>query len=141
VVVNTCSVTSASDQGARQIIRKIARENPAARIVVTGCYATRQPAELARCRRGAGDRERSQGFFSAEERLTTAERFQRRRRARAARNVVPARRAAPRTRFECRPAATKLRLLHHSFHAGPRQKPACRFVLSEIRARVRRRLS
>ena len=37
VVVNTCSVTSASDQGARQIVRKIARENPNARIVVTGC--------------------------------------------------------------------------------------------------------
>ena len=29
VVVNTCSVTSSADQGARQIVRKIARENPA----------------------------------------------------------------------------------------------------------------
>ena len=47
VLVNTCSVTSAADQGARQIIRKIARDNPSARIVVTGCYATRQPGELA----------------------------------------------------------------------------------------------
>ena len=47
VVVNTCSVTSSSDQGARQIIRKIARENPHARIVVTGCYATRRPDEIA----------------------------------------------------------------------------------------------
>ena len=47
VVVNTCSVTSAADQGARQIIRKIARENPNARIVVTGCYATRRPDEIA----------------------------------------------------------------------------------------------
>jgi threonylcarbamoyladenosine tRNA methylthiotransferase MtaB len=47
VVVNTCSVTSASDQGARQIVRKIARENPTARIVVTGCYATRRPDEMA----------------------------------------------------------------------------------------------
>ena len=43
VVVNTCSVTSAADQGTRQIVRKIARENPGARIVVTGCYATRRP--------------------------------------------------------------------------------------------------
>jgi len=47
VVINTCSVTGAADQGARQAVRKIARENPAARIVVTGCYATRRPADIA----------------------------------------------------------------------------------------------
>jgi threonylcarbamoyladenosine tRNA methylthiotransferase MtaB len=47
VVVNTCSVTGAADQGARQIIRKVARDNPGAKIVVTGCYATRQPSEIA----------------------------------------------------------------------------------------------
>jgi threonylcarbamoyladenosine tRNA methylthiotransferase MtaB len=47
VVVNTCSVTGAADQGTRQIVRKIARENPGARIVVTGCYATRRPDEVA----------------------------------------------------------------------------------------------
>jgi threonylcarbamoyladenosine tRNA methylthiotransferase MtaB len=41
VIVNTCSVTATADQGARQTIRRVARENPAARIVVTGCYATR----------------------------------------------------------------------------------------------------
>jgi threonylcarbamoyladenosine tRNA methylthiotransferase MtaB len=43
VVVNTCSVTATADQGARQTIRRIARDNPSARIVVTGCYATRAP--------------------------------------------------------------------------------------------------
>ena len=47
VVVNTCSVTGSADQGARQTIRRIARDNPGARIVVTGCYATRRPEELA----------------------------------------------------------------------------------------------
>jgi threonylcarbamoyladenosine tRNA methylthiotransferase MtaB len=47
IVVNTCSVTSSADQGTRQIIRKMARENPHARIVVTGCYATRRPDEVA----------------------------------------------------------------------------------------------
>jgi threonylcarbamoyladenosine tRNA methylthiotransferase MtaB len=47
VVVNTCSVTASADQGARQTIRRIARANPNARIVVTGCYATRQPADVA----------------------------------------------------------------------------------------------
>jgi threonylcarbamoyladenosine tRNA methylthiotransferase MtaB len=46
VIVNTCSVTATADQGARQTIRRIARDNPAARIVVTGCYATRRPDEL-----------------------------------------------------------------------------------------------
>jgi len=47
VIVNTCSVTATSDQGARQTIRRIARDNPTARIVVTGCYATRRPDEVA----------------------------------------------------------------------------------------------
>jgi threonylcarbamoyladenosine tRNA methylthiotransferase MtaB len=47
VVVNTCSVTASADQGARQTIRRIARANPAVRVVVTGCYATRQPEEVS----------------------------------------------------------------------------------------------
>jgi threonylcarbamoyladenosine tRNA methylthiotransferase MtaB len=47
VVVNTCSVTATADQGARQTIRRVARDNPHARIVVTGCYATRRPDEIA----------------------------------------------------------------------------------------------
>jgi len=48
VVVNTCSVTAAADQAARNAIRRIARVNPRARIVATGCYATRRPAEVER---------------------------------------------------------------------------------------------
>ena len=47
VIVNTCSVTATADQGARQTIRRIARDNPCARIVVTGCYATRRPDEVS----------------------------------------------------------------------------------------------
>jgi len=47
VIVNTCSVTASADQGARQTIRRVARSNPGARIIVTGCYATRRPDELA----------------------------------------------------------------------------------------------
>jgi threonylcarbamoyladenosine tRNA methylthiotransferase MtaB len=47
IVVNTCSVTAAADQGARQTIRRAARDNPNARIIVTGCYATRRPDELS----------------------------------------------------------------------------------------------
>jgi len=48
VVVNTCTVTGAADQGARNLIRRVARRNASARIVVTGCYATREPGALER---------------------------------------------------------------------------------------------
>ena len=47
MIVNTCSVTASADQGARQTIRRIARENPGARILATGCYATRCANEVA----------------------------------------------------------------------------------------------
>lgn len=47
VIVNTCSVTASADQAARQTVRRIARMNPGVRVVVTGCYATRQPDEVA----------------------------------------------------------------------------------------------
>ena len=47
VVVNTCSVTASADQGARQTIRRIARDNPAVRMIVTGCYATRCAGDVA----------------------------------------------------------------------------------------------
>jgi len=47
VVLNTCTVTAAADQDARAAIRRIHRENPDARIMVTGCYAQRAPHELA----------------------------------------------------------------------------------------------
>ncbi len=46
-VVNTCTVTSEGDSKSRQIIRRLARDNPASKIVVMGCYATRAPAEVA----------------------------------------------------------------------------------------------
>jgi threonylcarbamoyladenosine tRNA methylthiotransferase MtaB len=47
VVVNTCSVTATADQGVRQTVRRIVRDNPSARIVVTGCYATRRPDDVS----------------------------------------------------------------------------------------------
>jgi threonylcarbamoyladenosine tRNA methylthiotransferase MtaB len=47
VVLNTCTVTAAADTQARDAIRKIHAANPAARIIVTGCYAQRAPEELA----------------------------------------------------------------------------------------------
>lgn len=47
VVVNTCTVTQRTDQQVRQAVRKAHRENPGARLVVTGCYAERDPDSLA----------------------------------------------------------------------------------------------
>ncbi|MBI3666065.1 MAG: tRNA (N(6)-L-threonylcarbamoyladenosine(37)-C(2))-methylthiotransferase MtaB, partial [Acidobacteria bacterium] len=47
VVLNTCTVTCAADEDARQAVRRAHRENPQARILVTGCYAQRAPKELA----------------------------------------------------------------------------------------------
>ena len=46
-IVNTCTVTAEGDSKSRQVIRRLARENPAAKIVVMGCYATRAPEEVA----------------------------------------------------------------------------------------------
>jgi len=47
VVMNTCTVTASADQDARAAIRRVRRQNPGARIVVTGCYAQRAPEEIA----------------------------------------------------------------------------------------------
>jgi threonylcarbamoyladenosine tRNA methylthiotransferase MtaB len=47
VIVNTCSVTASADQSARQAVRRLARTNPRAQIVVTGCSATRRPEEFS----------------------------------------------------------------------------------------------
>ena len=46
-VVNTCTITQDADADARQRIRQAARRAPGARVVVTGCYANRDPAALA----------------------------------------------------------------------------------------------
>jgi len=48
IVVNSCTVTHRSDQQVRQMVRRFHRENGAARIVVTGCYAQRDPESLSR---------------------------------------------------------------------------------------------
>ena len=47
VVLNTCTVTSTADEDVRQTVRRVYRENPSARILVTGCYAQRAPEEIA----------------------------------------------------------------------------------------------
>src|ERR1700750_1086096 len=47
VVVNTCAVTAEAVRQARQSIRRLKRERPAAAIVVTGCAAQTEPATFA----------------------------------------------------------------------------------------------
>ena len=80
VFVNTCSVTASADQGARQTIRRISRSNPAARIVVTGCYATRRPGEVAALPNvvrvvGNAGKDSIVDVVAEDGGLTTAERF------------------------------------------------------------------
>ncbi|MEM9096317.1 MAG: tRNA (N(6)-L-threonylcarbamoyladenosine(37)-C(2))-methylthiotransferase MtaB, partial [Pseudomonadota bacterium] len=43
VVVNTCAVTAEAVRQARQSIRKLRRENPGKRVIVTGCAAQTEP--------------------------------------------------------------------------------------------------
>src|SRR6266849_10522855 len=47
-VVNTCTVTAEGDAKSRQLVRRLHQSNPGAAIVVMGCYATRDPATVAR---------------------------------------------------------------------------------------------
>ena len=47
-IINTCSVTALADFQARQLIRRALRQNPLARIIVTGCYAQTQADVLSR---------------------------------------------------------------------------------------------
>ena len=45
-VINTCTVTSKSEQKARRIIRKLSRDRPGASVLVTGCYAQLDPGAI-----------------------------------------------------------------------------------------------
>ena len=47
IVINTCAVTAEAVRKARQDIRRTRRENPRARVVVTGCAAQTDPASFA----------------------------------------------------------------------------------------------
>ncbi len=47
VIVNTCAVTAEAVRKARQEIRKLRRENPSARLIVTGCAAQTEPQTFA----------------------------------------------------------------------------------------------
>ncbi|MGA9089142.1 MAG: tRNA (N(6)-L-threonylcarbamoyladenosine(37)-C(2))-methylthiotransferase MtaB [Bradyrhizobium sp.] len=64
IVINSCAVTSEAVAQARQSIRRLKRERPSARIVVTGCAAQTQPemfAEMAEVDRVVGNDDKMQG--------------------------------------------------------------------------------
>lgn len=42
-IVNTCTVTDSADSHSRHAIRQLARDNPGSKLVVTGCFAERNP--------------------------------------------------------------------------------------------------
>lgn len=42
-IVNTCTVTESADSSSRHAIRQLAKENPNSQLLVTGCFAERQP--------------------------------------------------------------------------------------------------
>ncbi|NGX58732.1 MAG: Threonylcarbamoyladenosine tRNA methylthiotransferase MtaB, partial [Chlamydiae bacterium] len=42
-IVNTCTVTASADSHSRHEIRQLVKRNPNAKIIVTGCYAEREP--------------------------------------------------------------------------------------------------
>ena len=48
VIVNTCTVTGRAESSDRQAIRRARRANPAARVVVTGCWAQTSPDDVSR---------------------------------------------------------------------------------------------
>lgn len=61
VIVNTCAVTAEAVRKARQEIRRLARENPGAPVIVTGCAAQTEPetfAAMAEVSRVIGNHER-----------------------------------------------------------------------------------
>lgn len=45
-IINTCAVTSKAGMQSRQAIRKIIRENPQAKVIVTGCHAQTDPDQI-----------------------------------------------------------------------------------------------
>lgn len=60
-LINTCTVTSKAEQKARRIIRKVLKENPEARVLVTGCYAQLEAGAVAELAEGEGGEPVSQG--------------------------------------------------------------------------------
>jgi threonylcarbamoyladenosine tRNA methylthiotransferase MtaB len=70
VVVNTCTVTARAEFSDRQMIRRVARVSPGAKLVVTGCWAQTSPDEVAAMSEvdlvvGNGDKQRIPDLLDA----------------------------------------------------------------------------
>ncbi|MBD3867701.1 MAG: tRNA (N(6)-L-threonylcarbamoyladenosine(37)-C(2))-methylthiotransferase MtaB [Acidobacteria bacterium] len=48
IIINTCTVTHRADADARKLIRSVRRNNPACRLLVTGCFAERDAEAIRR---------------------------------------------------------------------------------------------
>jgi threonylcarbamoyladenosine tRNA methylthiotransferase MtaB len=73
IVVNTCAVTAEAVRQARQSIRRLKRERPAAQIVVTGCAAQTEPqtfANMPEVALVAGNGRKLEGEFWRDQRRT-----------------------------------------------------------------------
>ena len=46
-VINTCSVTEQADKKCKKVVREAKKINPAAAVVIIGCYAQLKPEEIA----------------------------------------------------------------------------------------------
>jgi len=47
IIFNTCAVTAEAARKSRQFVKRLHRQNPNARLIVTGCYASLEPARVA----------------------------------------------------------------------------------------------
>ena len=130
VIVNTCSVTSSADQGARQTIRRIARDNPSAerrsdRMLRDAPAATRLPsfrtsfALSQTTRRSGSSRRRPSGSGTAT--------------APAARQSSLASRAARRSPSACRPGARSAAAIA-SFQRRAAPAAACPLTTSFVKS-------
>ncbi len=77
VVVNTCAVTSEAERQARQTIRKLRREHPEAKLIVTGCaaqVASEKFAAMPEVDRVLGNEEKlDAASYAADARLTVGD--------------------------------------------------------------------
>jgi threonylcarbamoyladenosine tRNA methylthiotransferase MtaB len=63
IIVNTCTVTSKADQKARRVIRKALRDYPDSCVIVTGCYAQLNQAQIEKLETGRGEDSRHERLF------------------------------------------------------------------------------
>lgn len=77
IIVNTCAITSEAERQCRQSIRKLKRENPSSKIVVTGCAAQVHPeiyAKMPEVDKVLGNREKlSTNFFTSNSKVIVSD--------------------------------------------------------------------